>query len=381
MDQILTYASFRELIEERVEVSAKAKHEFKMQRAAEKRRDLKVNDEKKALKEEYKMKLTEFAGTEREKDIFMKNFDKDLEEKLSQIDIMSLREKEKAMKEMKETTTKFFNHQVFLGTDRAFRNYFIYESLPGVFVEHDLTYSGKCVDHLIKNNYGLAHVTQEQRYAFIKQMVLNDKSRNDDKENKLGTTSLNGVAIETKSNGIKKEEGVKQEELYMCSTDPKTCIVHSSDHPDRVVWSYFNTTEEIQQLIDSLNTRGFREKVLRENLELEKELICTYIENCPVEKLTVLLDDKENKMNEIVKKRGRYDTANFNLEPGTDPSTIFDISLRENLLEFESRISLGYLGEIKVTDRMEWRKHIEELSYKAMTNELSWGVGKNLEHR
>ena len=362
-------------------MSAKAKHEFKMQRAAEKRRELKVNDEKKAIKEEYKIKLAEFVGSEREKEIFIKNSEKEIEEKLSQMDIQSQREKEKAMKELKQTTTKFFNHQVFLGTDRAFRNYFIYESLPGVFVEHDLTYSGKCVEHLIKNNFGLAHVTQEQRYAFIKQMVLNDKSRNDDKENKLGTTSLNGVAIETKANGIKKEEGVKQEELYMCSTDPKNCIVHFVDHPDHVSWSYYNTTEEIQQLIDSLNTRGFRERTLRENLELEKELICTYIENCPVEKLTVLLDDKEIKMNEIVKKRGRYDTANFNLEPGTDPSTIFDISLRENLLEFENRISLGYLGEIKVTNRMEWRKQIEDLSYKAMTDELTWGVGRTFENR
>lgn len=161
----------------------------------------------------------------------------------------------------------------------------------------------------------------------------------------------------------------------MCSADPNNCIIHTPDHPDRVVWSYYNTEEEITQLIKSLNTRGFREKSLRENLDSEKELIFTYIKDCPVEKLTILAEEKDAKMKEIVKKYlKKYDYANLNLEPGTEPTTIYDLALRENILEFENKITLGCLGGIKVSDRIEWRKLIENFDYDKLTDNLVWGT-------
>jgi bromodomain adjacent to zinc finger domain protein 1A len=340
-------------------------------KSAERKRELKVQEEKKALREELKQKLATFEGTAEAKEELIKNGEKELDEKIVKIDQNSQKEKEKYLKDLNACASKFFDHQSFLGSDRAFRNYYMYESLPGLFVEQDITFAGKCLDAFVKNNPGLANCTNDQRYAFIKQMVLND-NKNDDKENKIANDK------EDKDVGkvtIKDLDYVTQQDLLLCSSDPKNCIIHTPDHPDRVVWTYYNTEEEINALIKSLNVRGYREKALLDNLSSEKQLIINFIKDCPVEKLTIKPEEKDEKMNEIVKKYlKKYDYANMNLEPGTDPTIIFDALMRENILEFEMKINMGCLGGIKVSDRLQWRKYIETFDYQALTDELIWGT-------
>lgn len=375
-DQILTYSNFRDVLEDRLEKSASARLEYRNLKVNEGRRERKVADEKKVLQEEHKTAVATYAEEQpAAKEALIKASEEDLEQKFARIDAQSAKDRQQHLKELKNQVKIFFNHQTYLGSDRAFRNYYIFESLPGLFVEHDITYSGKCSNEFTKNNPALAHCTKDQRYGIIKQMVANEESgASDDKENKI---EINGAAQDkTVQNGKKESDADMQKDLYMCNCDPATCIVHS-DSPERNVWTYYNTAEELDALIESLNVRGFREKPLRELLEASRDLIIDYIKECPTAKLSVMLDDDEkaDEMKKIVRRMTKkYENANLNSDAGTDPNTIYDLVLREIILDFEQKVTFGCLGELKVSDRAMWRRYIEELEYYALDDNLQWGT-------
>ncbi|CRK91644.1 CLUMA_CG005294, isoform A [Clunio marinus] len=380
-DQILSYSNMREVIEERLEKSAYAKLEYKNLKANEGRRERKVIEEKKTLQEEHKNLIATYAELEEDKkQALIKKAEEELEHKLEKIDLLSIRDKAHHMKDLKAQVSIFFNHQTYLGCDRAFRNYYIFESLPGLFVEHDLTFAGKCLENYVKNNPALAHCTKEQRYRVIKQMVKNEEGgASDDKENNIEVNGTDQAV--SSSNVVKKEtnENDLQKELYMCNCDPLTCVVHS-ENVERNTWTYFNTADELDALIESLNVRGFREKTLREQLEASRDLIADYIQTCPSEKLSLLTEDVKQPsalMSKIVNRTTKkYDNPNLNHAAGTDCSVIYDYNLREVLLDFEQRVSLGGLGELKVQDKHLWRKYIEEEQYYALDDNFKWGSAR-----
>lgn len=375
IDQILTYSNLRDIVEERIEKSTNARIEYRRLKLEEKRREQKVVDQKKELQETHKQLLIEFESSgPRIKEDQTKKAVADLHDKIAKIDAKSVKDRAIYMKELKAQTTVFFNHQTFLGSDRAFRNYYIFESMPGLFVEHDISLSGKCETNFIRNNPALAHSTKEQRYGIIKQMVTNEES-SPSEQNKENNVDVNGT-----KGGVstKKESDLDiQTELLMCNCDPNTCIVHS-ENIERSVWSYYHTAEEIDALIESLNVRGFREKNLREQLEASRDLIVDYVQKCPVEKLSFDAEKVSSIASEVKNanksgKSKKYDDPNFQSRSGTDINEIFDIYLRVNLLDFEHKLSAGCLGNIKVSDKDLWRKYIDEGEYYALDDDLKWG--------
>lgn len=382
IDQVLTYSNLREILEDRLENSVSAKLEYKNLKAVEGRRERKVVEDKKILQEEHNALIASYAEEpEAKQDALVKSAEAELEQKIAKIDAQSAKDRAQHLKDLKAQVAIYFNHQTYLGSDRAFRNYFIFESLPGLFVEHDITYSGTCLDQIIVNNPALAHCTKEQRYGIIKQMVKSEEAgASDDKENKA---DINGAAPEKNVTIAKKEVDLEmQKDLFMCNCDPNTCIVHS-DSPERNSWTFFNTAEEIDALIESLNTRGYREKALREQLEACRDLLVDYIKDCPLNKLNVSMSDEE-KLAEIKKISRRmtkkYDNANLNCEAGTDPNFCLEMSLRETLLEFEQKLTLGCLGALKVQDRNLWRKYIMDHEYYALNDDLSWGIARKAQN-
>ncbi|XP_070490285.1 bromodomain adjacent to zinc finger domain protein 1A isoform X2 [Chironomus tepperi] len=386
-DQILTFSNLRDVIEDRIEQAVNARLEYRNLRLNEGRRERKLAEDKKTLQEEHKTAIAEHEKLdEKKKDALIKNAENELEQKIAKLDAISAKEKAQYLKDLKVQISIFFNHQTYLGSDRAFRNYYIFESLPGLFVENDITFAGKCLDKFVKNNPALAHSTKEQRYGIIKQMISTEESNSsDDKENKV---EVNGTANQENSNksiALKKESDLDvQKELLMCNCDPSSCAVHS-ENVERSVWTYYHTAEEIDALIESLNTRGYRESKLREQLEANRDLIVDYIKNCPLEKLQVNVNvDEDVDMEQEMKKNARmvkaktnkskvYDNPNFNCKSGTNPSTIYDGMLRSTILDFEHKLSVGCLGEIKVQDKALWRKYIEEGEYYALDDNLKWG--------
>lgn len=379
IDQILSYSNLRDIVEERIEKGTNARLEYRRLKLDERRREQKVIDQKKELLEAHKQLLTDENVKPSEKDI--KKAEVDLQDKIAKIDAKSIKDHANYLKDLKAQTLVFFNHQTYLGADRAFRNYYIFESMPGLFVEHDISLSGKCVDTFVKNNPALAHSTKEQRYGIIKQMVTSEESLSE--HNKENNVDVNGTSTTDNKNGVpvvlKKESDLDiQRELLMCNCDPNTCIVHS-ENIERTVWSYYNTPEEIDALIESLNIRGFREKNLREQLEASRDLIADYVQKCPVEKLTFDAEKVTSIISEVKRanksgKTKKYDDPNFESRPGTDINEILDVYLRVNLLDFERKLSAGCLGNIKVSDKVLWRKYIHDGEYYALQeDDLKWG--------
>lgn len=301
-------------------------------------------------------------------------------------------------KDIDKCKEDFFDYQIYLGSDRAHRSYWLFESLPGLFVEYDRTYSGRCQDKPTPHIPGLASCPADLRKKFITQTIMNNKLSKDDKENQVkkedlvieklmltGSAKIKGLIDQNKptvngapdeSSTDTKKEPVKtptNAELLMCTANPKSCPVHS-DTLAAARWSFYHTEEEINALIESLNPRGIREKTLRENLENEKELILTHVKDCPVEQITASVADRDAVLAAInAKYIKKYDSPDFNHEPGTDPNVIFETTLRENLLELESKISIGYLGNMKVTNREEWREALDQFDYKQLSEPLRWG--------
>uniref|UniRef100_W4VS83 Bromodomain adjacent to zinc finger domain protein 1A n=1 Tax=Corethrella appendiculata TaxID=1370023 RepID=W4VS83_9DIPT len=403
VDQLLTYGNVRDLIDDRLEKARAAKQQLQVANSNKRKREQKANAEKIAMREDSKKKVAALEGNSEDKIKLKKELDEKMEKEFARIDADTEREVGKILKEIEQCKENFFDYQMYLGSDRAYRNYWLFESLPGLFVEHNTTFAGKCRETPIKYIPGLANCPTDKRYAFIKQIIMNSKASND-KENisedienamakgtytiqtshKTGDKNLNtsqpppSSALPPNGSVVKKDhQNLTHKDLLMCTANSQDCPVHSAKYPERSYWSYYSTEEEIRALIDGLNSRGVREKQLRENLELEKVLIVNHIKMCPIEKVSFNADDHEKIMNEILTKTARrYDQANLNHEPGTDASVIFDSTLRENLLDMEAKITVGYLGFMKVKDRFEWRQNIENGTFNELCAALKFGPSR-----
>lgn len=404
VDQLMTYSSMRDAIEERMEKANKSKVSIKNLITAERKREGQFANEKKEALEEVKKAMEAFQGTDEEKAAQKEKLDKEAENKIKSLEHYAERDKQKFLDELEALRREIFDYQLYLGSDRAYRTYWLFESLPGLFIEH-MPFGGFCVDKTVENIPGLANCPTEKRYMFIKNMLHEKNNYNvnaNEKENKISNmlekkvnpivatipATITNAEIKTEGNAddnkpvveaveIKKEvpkEPPTQLELLMCTGDGNTCLIHRKEHPDRVTWSYLHTEEEINALIDSLNSRGTREKALKEQLETQKELILYHIKNCPVEKLQVREEEREERIEKLFEDKS-YVNAMFSKPRGTDISSVLYSEIRNIILEMEFKMSAGQLGTLKVKDHAAWRQAIENDTYDRQCDYLQWGPG------
>lgn len=386
INQILSYSSVRDLVEERLENSSKSRIALKSLLAAERKREATLAAEKKEIFEEIKKNLETFEGTDGEKIAHKEQLEKKADIKIKQLDFSGEREKKKFIEQLDQLKREIFDYQICLGSDRAYRTYWLFESLPGLFIEHD-PFGGQCIENPVTNIQGLANCPPEKRYLFIKNMLQEQQNNNlndKDKENKVS----NALEAKTKINDpnkpadgepetnepIQPEIIYSQRDLFMCTGDNETCAVHKMPDPTRVTWSFLNTEDELNALIDSLNPRGIREKQLKEQLESQKDLILFHIKNCPQDKLQVDPALIEQKIEQITSDKSRaYSNANFNYPKGTDISEMMLTEIRSNILELEFKITTGQLGILPIKDRILWRTAIEGDNFDMQTSTLQWG--------
>uniref|UniRef100_A0A182W5K3 Bromodomain adjacent to zinc finger domain protein 1A n=1 Tax=Anopheles minimus TaxID=112268 RepID=A0A182W5K3_9DIPT len=433
--QLLTYSGVRELVEERVERARAARSSYQTNRYAQRRLTVKTGSQKNQAREDTKRELTAFVGDTAAREEHRRKLMERLEEQYTRIDAEAQRQMKVLQAESGRLKEDFFDYQIYLGSDRCFRNYWLFESLPGLFVEHDRTYAGRCLDRPTPNIPGLASCAQEQRKKYITKAIMRCAGT-DGVAGLLDAKAIAGELPNQEDNGGRVEEVYEQlltlgsaelerieqqanrtkpanssratseeprngetlnggtmvpadtadsstpmpprtnQELLMCTAQPQDCAVHTENHPQTVSWGYYATADELDALIRSLNVRGTREKQLRETLECERDLILTHIEKCPVEKLSVNESDRATLLSDIVcRNQKRYDAPNFSCEPGTDPDEILEAVFLENLLELEAKITVGYLGVMRVRDRDKWRQALEAATYDPQTDKpLQWGT-------
>nr|KAF6386082.1 bromodomain adjacent to zinc finger domain 1A [Myotis myotis] len=216
-----------------------------------------------------------------------------------------------------------------LGRDRMYRRYWIFPSIPGLFIEED--YSGLTEDMLLP------------RPSF-----------------------QNNVQFQNAQVSTKTGESLMSESTSNIDQDPcddSVQLPKPVHKPNR--WCFYSSCEQLEQLIEALNSRGHRESALKETLLQEKSRICAQLARFSEEKFH--FSDKPQIDSKPTCTRGRASNA-------YDPSQMsaerqLELRLRDFLLDIEDRIYQGTLGAIKVTDRHIWRSALENGRYELLIEE------------
>ncbi|XP_048340741.1 bromodomain adjacent to zinc finger domain protein 1A isoform X1 [Sphaerodactylus townsendi] len=402
--KLLTLVSTRDFIEDSVDVLRQAKQEFRELKAEQHRKEReaaaarirrrkeeklkgqeqKMKEKLEKLKEEHKNPAVEVSvGEEEREDLDTSTESKEAETKEQDLDIASddeddmgpnkkrkggrrgqngfkdlarqvettvgkceplTLEEEEALKQEQHTKERELIEKIQkatactnifpLGRDRMYRRYWLFPSVPGLFLEED--YSGLTEDMLLPRPSSFQNNVQ---------CHIVDKSQ-------AATNSGEFIKMESTSNGHQDA----------CAGAP----VQTSRpiyKPNR--WCFYNSQEQLDQLIAALNSRGHRESALRENLLQEKNRIYEQLNNFPVEKFHF----SEKSQNESKPLSGRGKSQNAYDVTLMSAEKQLELRLRDFLLDIEDRIYQGTLGSIKVADRQVWRAALENRQYELLSEE------------
>ncbi|XP_017057280.1 bromodomain adjacent to zinc finger domain protein 1A [Drosophila ficusphila] len=386
MSQILTYSGTINLIEERMEQTAKAKQDLRALVVAENRRLATVEINRKKLTQTHH--LESIAAEPEKKEAMAEKFNKSIAELHAQSD----QHHRKHEQQMLKLHSQLFNFLVFLGMDRCYRKYYVLESMPGIFIEHSPDSLDTCMEQPpanksqleIRQQATLPKNRKDLRIYLLKLYGDGDtktkrkaKQSQENKENQEHRLNGSAEPMELDSDS---PEAPTQFELMMCSGDKKNCIVHDPKNGHRQIWSYIYKPEEIDELIRSLNPNGLRESELLQELTVLRSLIEQHVKTCPVELLTLENEAMRKKFLATMasETNRKYGEANFGLPNGTDLSEVMRLHLVDRLVQFESDIYTGDLGRLKVKDMEKWRKDLIGGNYDPQCK-LQWGPGGKLE--
>ncbi|XP_070611739.1 bromodomain adjacent to zinc finger domain protein 1A isoform X2 [Erythrolamprus reginae] len=221
-----------------------------------------------------------------------------------------------------------------LGRDRLYRRYWLFSSVPGLFVEED--YSGLTEDMLLPqpssfHNNVQAHISEKS------QIVV-----------KTGES----LTVESTSKTCQDLE-----------TSAIVNVCQPIQKPNR--WCFYNSQEQFDQLLEALNSRGYRESALKDVLLQEKSRICERFSCFPIEKFYI----SEKTQNEAKPQLGRGKIQNGCDIVQKSAEKQLELRLRDFLLDIEDRIFQGTLGSIKVMDRYSWRAALENGQYEFLNEE------------
>ena len=147
-------------------------------------------------------------------------------------------------------------------------------------------------------------------------------------------------------------------QLTKISTENKDCC-DLYKRRSVVRWSFFNCKEDVDNLLDALNPRGFRERLLREAIQQEYKQLTLAVEKCP-------LKEEVQALKKDAKPKGRRGGRN---QPTVDKSRyktmeeFIEANLRDQVLDLEDRIWQGNLGSVRSVEREEWRAKVENGIY------------------
>lgn len=283
-----------------------------------------------------------------------------------------------------------------LGRDRAYRRFWVFNSVPGLFVESDDSFVGSCLpEPTVQNpnsNPYLAHLKEDNNPV------------NSDKENKVTVNPLGAPPlVVNKQHKLLSDNHpvVVVEKLnhsqYLVSTDDKFsasavysatakssvfgmctatdgCPVHGSGREQRTRWAFYSNSDELDRVFHSLNPRGIREGALRESLNSERQRLLSSLNRCPVQHLNCDYSCVDGESQTETRKTSRRSVpTKAGKKPSLPVEDEMEVTLREMLLDIEERIYNGSLGDLKVSDRVAWREALHSRTYISSCEVLKWG--------
>jgi len=472
MNQMLSFAGVRDEIDTRFENFFEAKQELRDATAEENKRlkELKqeelnrIKEERQKMMEE-RLKEAENKKNDKEKKLMEdeKGVNKKADEKVVEAPALTTRQQEAALaakeKEEKEKQEEEDNLKAdwleresslnkaiadyqrgfsvqCLGRDRAYRRFWVFDSVPGVFVEHDDDLIGDCREEptpwdpaAVVEPMNEEQATKKAREIMEAKLGTVPSSPSSDKENKSSVlpnsgpglavgdvgktyskkapvlkqkvlgTSNGSLAVqkkeETKSTDTIEPMEVATEESEVkgipenppwgcCLANGPDCPVHSNILP-RTHWSFYSTIQEIDDLVEGLNPRGIREGELKEKILLERERIDGRVKKCKVDQLVISKEEEEKlgatQLQQVQDRREKASKSAWveTVPVGTDLQEVMETNLRDQILELEERIWVGTMGTLKVKNRDKWTSAIGGKKYDMGTDSLVWGEGDKVD--
>merc|ERR1719318_1737427 len=431
-DQMLSFAGVRDEVDTRMENFFEARQELKDATTEEnKRKDDENKDSVK--KEEEKKETPAVTLTTRQQEAALVAKEKEEQEKVQEEEDLKADWLEREAKLNKPINDYQRGVSVqCLGRDRAFRRFWVFDSVPGVFVEHDDDLIGECRDEPTPWNPEavIEPLNEEQATKKAREMMegMNDAvpaSPSSDKENKSGLLVNSGPSLAVGEVGktySKKAPVLKQKVLGTsngslavqkveeskpmdttetteeavteakaapvnppwgrCLANGVDCPVHSDILP-RATWAFYSTMEEVDELVEGLNTRGIREGELKEKLLAERERIENRVKKIKVDQLVVDEEEVEElRKGQLQQVQDRRDKASKqagteSVPMGSNLQEVVEVSLRDQILELEEKIWVGTLGNLHVKNRDKWTHAIGDKKYEMGADSLVWGDEDN----
>uniref|UniRef100_H3BET6 Bromodomain adjacent to zinc finger domain 1A n=1 Tax=Latimeria chalumnae TaxID=7897 RepID=H3BET6_LATCH len=218
-----------------------------------------------------------------------------------------------------------------LGRDRLYRRYWVFHSVPGLFVEED--YAGLTEDMLLPRPTSLPRERAESQ----------------------GTEKVQDSSQPREPLGIAKE------------------LPRPVFKPN--LWSVYTLPEQLAQLIEGLNSRGRRESALKETLLQEKNRISKRIVAYTL--LLFVVVDKLQVESKASLGRGRA-VQHMDM-PQLSAEKQLELRLKDLLLDIEDRIYQGTLGAVKAVDRQVWRTALDSGHYELLSDGIKENGTKEVE--
>lgn len=239
-----------------------------------------------------------------------------------------------------------------LGVDRHHRRYWIFPSLPGLFVEDTGHFPTEEAAQPVKSETPpeLQVELPMARPFLPHSAIVSPTKATPTKRLPPPLIHIDNIQasklLDMDSPSPEKEDKAQSqtpesEEVLTPSAVQQQQQAHAAQS-NHLSWSCFTTTEDVDSLISSLNPRGQREVELKKSLESQRSVVLQGITRCPFRPNTTSRSSPSPQQ--------KYCNADEYLE----------LYLREQILDIEEKIYVGNLGYMKdVKDRSEWREAIE----------------------
>lgn len=369
-------------IDERFETAHRARMNLRGLIAADRRREATAQTDRRAVQDEMKQKLAQFVGPVADKQRLQASLQLDADERLRVLDKNAERARVEFVAQSLVQRQDIFSYQLQLGVDRAHRSYWLFESLPGLFVARPAERLGECFAQPVENNATLALLTTDlERNKYIKQMVTEKfagASGSGDKP--VETKIANGTTVSNGEAATDADETGLATDLLMCTGAAGSCPVHGSsnvaddtdDSADAWVYSFLHTEQELDALIAGLNARGQRERLLKEQLQTDRDLILGHLSGCNAAALQVVDAERTNAVQALY-ALPNYANANMGFPALTSVAEVTEGTLVDHIAELERRVTEGHLGKLQVAEPAEWRAALTEARDDGQSGALRWG--------
>ena len=257
-------------------------------------------------------------------------------------------------------------HAIYpIGRDRTFRRYWVFRSLPGLFVEDEEKFIPDDFLQPVPQTASSNPFNSEHLPLDSKKPVQSkeEKSTSSDKENEANTPEKKPIAIEgpqVKAKILAENNGTVEAisaESPMDTDEKKPVVTQSVDEQiskrNTFPWAYYSTQEQLDKLISSLNPRGFREGPLKQAILENKKRIVQSISNIQLDLFNVVKEETSQAASDsakihTVKSQSRRKVMKGKVQDSS-AQELLELNLRELILDLEERIYMGSLGVINVS--------------------------------